>query len=74
MGGGTDIRTYVRTDVRTGQNPPILKDIAPFGAAAQKTRGDWGGGWPGRGGLWGGLVWDGVDHGVANGVAGVGLL
>ena len=27
---------YVRTDVRTGQNPPILKDIAPFGAAAQK--------------------------------------
>ena len=22
--GGTDVRTYVRTDVRTGQNPPIL--------------------------------------------------
>ena len=30
--------TYVRTDGQTGQNPPILKDIAPFGAAAQKGR------------------------------------
>ena len=28
------------TDVRTGQNPPILKDIAPFGAAAQKVKFD----------------------------------
>ena len=27
-----------RTYVRTGQNPPILKDIAPFGAAAQKEK------------------------------------
>ena len=39
--GGTDGRTYVRTDRRTDgrtDSPCVLQDFVPFGAAAQKRK------------------------------------